>query len=195
MASNTKEPVNHGGDISVDENILPNDEDSFMDNNVSRESFDSDIQAKLDELESQVQKNQELYMRAKAEADNARRRARLDVENAHKFGQEKLAKELLDVVDSLEKGLESASQGSESQEVVSIREGIELTYKLMLDTLAKHGIEVIDPIGHEFDPKQHEALIMQENTGAEPNHIINVVQKGFIIHSRVLRHAKVIVAK
>jgi molecular chaperone GrpE len=135
----------------------------------------------------------DVALRARADAENARRRAVIDVENAHKYALERFAKEMLHVVDSLERGLQTLDAGEQSQK--AIHEGLELTYKLMLDSLDKFGIKVIDPMGETFDPKRHEALSMVENPEVSPNTVVNVIQKGFTQHERVLRHAKVIVAK
>ena len=149
--------------------------------------------AKLAEANTKAEENWDLVLRAKAEADNVRRRARLDVEKAHKFGIDNFAKELLHVVDSLERGLEAIS--ADNEDFNSIRHGMELTYKLFLDILEKFDINMMDPIGETFDPAKHEAISIQESDTNEPNSVIVVVQKGFTIHERVLRAAKVIVAK
>lgn len=155
---------------------------------------ESDLATKsqdLEELRKKSSENWDLFLRARADADNFRRRAIIDVENAHKYGIEKLARSLLDVVDSLELGLASTTEEGEK----ALREGMELTYKLLIDTLDKFGIKRVDPLGHDFDPKLHEALSAQVTPESEPNKVIMVVQKGFTIHDRLLRPARVIVSK
>ena len=102
------------------------------------------------------------------------------------------------VADSLEKAVEAAAQAagaSEDQAVAAIAEGVSLSLKLFLDTLAKGGIEPIDPLGHPFDPQLHEAMAMVPSPDAEPNTVIDVMQKGYVLNGRLVRAAMVAVAK
>lgn len=147
---------------------------------------------KLEKLEQQAEQYRDQALRSQAEAENTRRRASRDVENAHKFALEKFAAELLPVLDSLEKAVEvaSASEGAES-----IAEGVELSLKLFLSVLEKHGIERIDPTGEPFDPQVHEAMTMVPSEHAEPNSVLEVMQPGYLLNGRVVRAAKVVVAK
>src|SRR5690606_10398193 len=145
------------------------------------------MKEELDSLRDQL-------MRALAEAQNVRRRAEQDVEKAHKFALEKVAKEILPVVDSLEKSIES-SQGEESERLASIREGVEMTLALLMGVLNRFNVEVVDPLGEPFDPQLHEAMSMVEQPTAEPNSVIAVVQKGYTLNGRLLRPAMVVVAK
>jgi molecular chaperone GrpE len=160
-----------------------------------------DLQSELEAANGKAAENWDLLLRAKAEIENVRRRSRLDLENAHKYGIEKFADSMLHVYDSLERGIESANNletgtGSKGDSGVnSLRNGMELTLKLLLDNLEKFGIKILDPQGELFNPAQHEALSIQQNDAVTPNSITAVVQKGFLMHDRVLRHAKVIVAK
>ena len=162
----------------------------------------SESQVQIEQLESELAAAQaalaatkDQMLRTEAEAQNMRRRAKLDIENAHKYSIEKIAKELVHIVDSLEKGLEAACVSSEDPQVDAMHKGIELTHKLLLATLEKFHIHQVNPIGAVFDPKQHEALTTQATAEAAPNTVLTVVQKGFVIHDRVLRPARVIVAK
>ncbi len=132
-----------------------------------------------------------MFLRTRADADNIRRRATIDVENAHKYGVEKLAKELLAVIDSLDHGLAAADKDSSN----GLKEGMELTYKLLLDILTKFGILAINPVNEPFDPMKHEALTAQVKNDVEPNTVLMVVQKGFSLQERLLRPARVIVSK
>lgn len=152
------------------------------------------LQIKLAEAEAALADATDKMLRFRAEAENTRRRSALDVENASKYGMEKFARELLNVVDSLEHGLEAISEPDQTQ-IVHLREGMQLTHKMLLDTLEKFQIKQINPQGAPFDPKQHEALTAQPTNEVEPNRILTVVQKGFTIHDRVLRPARVIVSK
>ncbi len=131
-------------------------------------------------------------VRAKADVQNVRRRAELDVEKAHKFSTEKFARELLSAVDNLERAIASCP---EDELVKPFLEGVEMTQKGLLDTLKKFSVEAIDPEGHPFDPALHQAISMVEAPDSEPNTVLNVVQKGYTNHGRLLRPAMVVVSK
>lgn len=152
------------------------------------ETLTTELEAALKDAES----HKDTAIRAKAEAENIRRRAEREVSNASKFALEKFAREILAVVDSLEKALEMPAE-NDSQ--TSMREGTELTYKLLVDTLAKFNIEQISPLGDVFDPSLHEAMVMQESAEHEPNSVMNVIQMGYSLNGRLIRPARVIVAK
>tara|TARA_R110001592_G_scaffold215025_1_gene468219 strand:+ start:80073 stop:80657 length:585 start_codon:yes stop_codon:yes gene_type:complete len=133
-------------------------------------------------------------LRAQADAQNVKRRAEQDVEKARKFALEQFAKELLAVVDNLERTLE-ATAGQEDEGVKPITEGVELTLKSFLDALKKFNVEAIDPQGEPFDPNLHQAMSMVENNEVEPNSVIAVMQKGYTLNGRLLRPAMVMVSK
>lgn len=151
-------------------------------------SLTEQLEAALKDAES----HKDSALRAKAEADNIRRRAEREVSNASKFALERFAKEILAVVDSLEKALETKTD-DETQK--AMHEGISLTHKLFLDTLKKFNVEQISPLGESFDPSLHEAMVMQESEEHEPNSVMMVVQTGYQLNGRLIRPARVIVAK
>ncbi len=153
-----------------------------------------DLACLLEAAQKKTTENWDLFLRARADADNIRRRALLDVENAHKYGIEKFAREILAVVDSLDHGL-AAANAVEGKEDKGLKEGILLTRKLLVDTLEKFGIHELNPLGESFDPMRHEALSMQINNELESNKVITVVQKGFTLFDRLLRPARVIVSR
>jgi molecular chaperone GrpE len=138
----------------------------------------------------EVEKFKDLALRAEAEMQNLQRRTARDVENAHKFGVEKFVLNMLPVVDSLEKAIESTGDN-----VDAIAEGLRLCHKLMVDTLTKEGVEIIDPAGEPFDPNEHQAMSMVENPDMEPNSVLAVVQKGCKLNGRLVRPAMVMVTK
>ncbi len=178
-----------------DSELGPDNEEASAQNvPIADENAIEELQKKLAEAEASVADATDKMLRARAELENIRRRASLDVENAHKFAVEKFARELVNVVDSLEHGLEAMSEPDQTQ-IVHLREGMQLTHKLLLDTLQKFQIKQINPQGDAFDPKQHEALTAQPTNEIEPNRVLSVVQKGFTIHDRMLRPARVIVSK
>ena len=151
-----------------------------------------DALAKADEHWNQL-------LLAKAETENVRRRARQDTENAHKFALEKFALELLPVKDSLEMGLASATSSNsdaDSDETVShLKEGTELTLKMLTSALEKFGIEALNPVGDTFDPALHQAMTMIESAEHKPNTVMTVMQKGYQLNERLIRPAMVVVSK
>ena len=152
--------------------------------------------SEVDALKDQVQELKDQVLRSQAEMQNVRRRAEIDVEKAHKFALEKFVKELLPVADSLEKAVESTEGHEGAGELVaSIREGVEMTLNLFMGSLGKFNVEQLNPVGEPFDPQQHEALSMVPAPDAEPNSVVAVVQKGYLLNGRVVRPAMVMVAK
>lgn len=143
-------------------------------------------------VEAELAKVKDQLLRTIAESENIRRRASRDVENAHKFAVEKLLNDLFPVLDSLEKAVETASQTTGAE---AIAEGVELSLKMFVSTLEKSGVAQIDPLGEPFDPQHHEAMAMVPNPDAEPNSVMEVMQKGYLLNERLVRAAKVIVVK
>ncbi|MDA1074940.1 MAG: nucleotide exchange factor GrpE [Proteobacteria bacterium] len=144
----------------------------------------------LDQARVEVASLKDQVLRAQAEIENIRRRSRRDVEHAHKFALERFANDLLPVVDSLELAVGSGEVGSDN-----VMEGVELSLKLFVTTLEKSGLTQIDPLGEPFNPEFHEALAMLANPDAEPNSVMQVMQKGYSLNGRLIRAAKVIVVK
>jgi molecular chaperone GrpE len=146
----------------------------------------------VDALTQQVVDLKDQMLRSMAEVENIKRRAAKDVENAHKFAVEKLINDLFPVLDSLEKAVETAEA---TEGAGPIAEGVALSLKLFVDTLAKSGVEQIDPLGEPFDPQKHEALTTIANPDAEPNSVMDVMAKGYMLNGRLVRAAKVIVVQ
>ncbi|MGK0444569.1 MAG: molecular chaperone GrpE [Bermanella sp.] len=146
----------------------------------------------VEQLQAEVAQLKEDVLRAQAEVQNVRRRAEGDVEKAHKFSTEKFARELLNVVDNLDRAM---AMSPDDEVVKPFLEGIEMTHKSFIDTLNKFKVEQINPEGHPFDPELHQAISMVEAPDAEPNTVLNVVQKGYTNHGRLLRPAMVVVSK
>ena len=143
-------------------------------------------------LKMEVQESSDKAVRATAELDNIRKRASRDIENAHKYALERFVNDLLPVVDSMELGI-NASQSAE--DIESLREGMDLTLKMLFDCMSKFGVKTIDPAGEKFDPEWHEAVSMQELEGSEPGQVVTVMQKGYELNGRLVRPAMVVVAK
>lgn len=151
------------------------------------------LQAQLATLAAAFESAKEQSLRSQAEAQNARRRAEQDVEKAHKFGLEKIVNDLLPVVDNLERALSTIDATNEA--FTAIAEGIQLTHKSFIDSLARHQVVVVNPQGEPFDPNLHQAVSAVPNPDVEPNTVINVFQKGYTLHGRLVRPAMVVVAK
>ena len=158
---------------------------------------DADTAAELASLKLQFAETSRLLaeadLRAQAEIQNMRRRMEREVANAHKFALEKFSADLLAVADNLERGL--AAVPAEDEGLKAVREGMQLTLKTLNDTFARYGIEAVDPKGAQFDPQLHEAMAMVPAPGAESNSIIDVLEKGYCLNGRLIRPARVVVAK
>ncbi|NPA72268.1 MAG: nucleotide exchange factor GrpE [Gammaproteobacteria bacterium] len=152
-----------------------------------------DVTALLAAAQAEAEKHKELAMRIQADMENLRRRTRMDVESAHKYALNKFVDALIPAMDSMEMGMEAASK--EDATIESIRDGIEMTFKQMLDVLGKFSVERIDPKGEKFDPKLHEALTMIPSPDHESNTVVDVIQKGYVLNDRLIRAARVIVAQ
>lgn len=148
-----------------------------------------DLQAALEAAEARALESRDLYMRALAEMENIRKRAARDVEQAHKFALEKFANDLIAVRDSLELGLVAAG------DVQTLRAGTETTLKQLTNAFEKNGLTEINPEGEPFNPELHEAMAVQPSSEHAPDSVIQVVQKGYTLNGRLLRPARVIVAK
>ena len=158
------------------------------DSGSTRETMPS-VEELLRKAELQAQEHHDAWLRAKAETENIRRRAQVDVANAHKFGVESFAGALLPVKDSLE-----AALAAQNNTVESIRSGVELTLKQLLTAFDKFSLTEINPVGEKFDPHRHQAMSMVESDHA-PNTVVQVLQKGYTLHERVVRPALVCVAR
>ncbi|PKM21131.1 MAG: nucleotide exchange factor GrpE [Gammaproteobacteria bacterium HGW-Gammaproteobacteria-15] len=151
------------------------------------------LEAELADANARVAEQQDLMLRIKAESENVRRRATMDVEKAHKFALEKFAGDLLPVVDNLERALGFINR--EDEALKGVVEGVELTLKSFLDTVAKYGVNQIDPQGQPFNPEHHQAMSIQPSADVAPNTVTFVMQKGYELNGRLLRPAMVGVSK
>jgi molecular chaperone GrpE len=150
-----------------------------------------DLQARLEAAEARAEECRSAHLRAAAELENYRRRVARELENARQFGSERLASGLLPVIDSLELGLSNADRS----DAATLAEGQKATLRLLAKALDEAGITEIDPTGKPFDPEQHEAMAMQPSADQPPDSVLTVVQKGYVLNGRLLRPARVIVAR
>lgn len=157
---------------------------------VSGDALDA-LQRDLEAMEAKAKEHWEQFLRTQAELENLRRRAERDLEHAHKYALERFASELLPVKDSLELGLEAASDANAEK----IREGMEMTLRMLTQVLGKFGIEEVNPAGERFDPELHQAMATQSSNECPPNTVLTVMQKGYLLNGRLLRPAMVMVSK
>lgn len=141
-------------------------------------------------LEEEAGKLRDALLRTRAEMDNLHKRSEREIEKSRRYAVEGLLRDLVPVIDSLDQGIENADD-----EDGSATQGLGLTRKLLLDTLARYGLTVVEPLGERFDPQWHEAMSMQPSQEDEPDTVINVLQKGYRLHDRLVRPARVIVAR
>jgi molecular chaperone GrpE len=149
------------------------------------------LQRSLADAEERARGHWEQYLRALADLDNVRKRAARDIEAANRYGLEKFAAELLPVKDTLELAVHNAARA----DATSLKEGQEATLQLLSRALERLGVTLIDPQGQPFDPARHEAMMAQESKEAPPNSVLQVVQPGYELNGRLLRPARVIVAR
>lgn len=202
MTNQTEQTQTEQENVAVNETeqatVNGDNQDSVAEQVEQNEAQDPTIalNARLQELETYIaeadKREQDIVLRARAEVENIRRRSEQDVEKAHKFALEKFSKELLNVVDNLERALQTLASADDS--VKGLAEGVELTHKGLVSTLTNFGVEAVGAVGDAFDPELHQAISMQAAEGIETNHISAVLQKGYTLHGRVIRPAMVMVA-
>lgn len=152
-----------------------------------------ELERALSESQAKVAAQKDGVLRGKAEVENMRRRVAMDVEKAHKFALNKFANELLPVVDNLERAINAIDK--DDQQFKSVIEGLEMTLTSFISALDKSGVKQVNPVGQQFNPELHQAMTMIEVPGAEPNSVIDVMQKGYELNGRLLRPAMVVVSK
>lgn len=174
------------------EDISQSKAENVTDAEIEAELLDDDDVAQFDNLQEQLNASNDQLLRLQAEMQNIRRRAERDVENAHKYGLEKFASQLLPVVDNLQRALDAIDADDDAQK--AIYEGIDLTLKSFMDVLAQFKVEAIDPNGEPFDADYHQAVSMVPNPDVEPNTVLEVFQKGYKLNGRLIRPAMVVVS-
>ena len=172
----------------IDKEPAATAESAASDSRAAPETMPS-LEELLKAAELKAEEHHDAWLRAKAEGENIRRRAQEDIAKAHKFAVEKFARELVAVKDSLEAGL-----AAENPSIESLKSGTELTLKQLVAAFEKSALKEINPIGEKFDPNFHQAISMIE-ADQEPNTVVTVLQKGYLLAERVLRPALVVVAK
>lgn len=189
-------PVSPGTDAVNNEQSHPHTQVAEAELSIEENTIEA-LKQQLELLKSKADKNMDLAVRAKAELENVRKRAEQDVSAAHKYALERFVTELFPLLDALEQGLNTLPK---EEQFSSVTEGMNLCIKMFEDVLVKFGVEGINPSTDsgsdtQFDPAQHEAILMQPAEGVANGSVLKVVQKGYSLNKRVLRPARVIVAK
>ena len=153
---------------------------------------ETEMETRLEEKEKEARENYDRYLRLSAEMENFKKRVEKEKGETYKFANENLLKDLLPVLDNLERALEHGREVKNNQ---GLLEGVEMTFKGFWGVLEKYGLTIIDALGEEFDPNRHEAVMVQEDAQSPPNVVIRQLQKGYWLHNRLIRPAMVIVSK
>ena len=183
--------IKDDNDVLSEESLNGNEKDLENSNDVKEETDENVGTPTYEELFDQNEELEKSLLRANADLDNALKRTFSEVEKAHKYGIEKLLIELLPIIDNLESAISNLSENTTKED----KEGIELTLKSFESTLDKFGLVPIYPDNEEFNPEKHEAVSMEEDDKKKDGYIGKVFQRGWELHSRVLRPARVTVIK
>ncbi|MGB5201743.1 MAG: nucleotide exchange factor GrpE [Sedimenticolaceae bacterium] len=197
MSEQQNRPVDDGrpeGDApqAVEETFAETAAEMETDSDIAEGSAE-DLLDLLEKARAKADEHYDQMMRAHAELENLKRRHARDLENAHKYALDKFVAELLGVWDSLELGHNAAQD--ETADVPKLREGTELTLKMLRDAMSKFGVEQIDPLNEVFNPELHQAMSMQPRADVPANTVVAVVQKGYTLNGRLVRPAMVMVSQ
>lgn len=177
----------------VEENATPATESGSEAHDLEPAPEIKQLQADLEHARAEAAENMDRLLRAKAEVENTRKRAQADVVSAHKYALERFAAEIITVRDSLEQAQMVEIPADSSPAVQKMHEGLDLTLKLMDSIFQKFGLTSLNPKGEKFDPERHQAISLIDVEEVPPNHVVNVVQKGYLLNDRLLRPAMVVV--
>lgn len=172
-------------------NDRPQDETAVLPETAAQLADLEQLQQQLAQAEERARLNWEQYLRTAADLENLRKRTQREVDSATRAGIERFGQELLPVIDSLS----LAVQNADTADAASLATGQEATLRLLQKAFERLGVREIDPVGEPFDPTRHEAVLAQQSATAEPNSVLQVVQRGYELDNRVLRPARVVVAK
>jgi molecular chaperone GrpE len=186
--------------MSDENSQIPNDDanqsgnDASAQNNGEVEHSAESLHLLLEDARSKADEHWDQVVRLQAELENVRRRATKDVESAHKFGLDRFVNALLPVIDSLELGLD-ASKNTAEDGLHKLQEGTEMTLKMFTGALEKFNVQAVGNVGDKFSPEFHQAITVQESNDFEPNSLMLVMQKGYVMNERLIRPAMVVVSK
>jgi len=189
-----KRDVNRGEPVHNPDNLKPEgaEQHELIEEKLLEKMPESELLQKIEEFREKADKNYDQYVRAQAEIENIIKRNKKEKEEWIKYSTETLIKDLLPVIDNLEKAI---SHSNKEDSLQALREGVELTLKGLKSTLSKSGLEEVVSLGKPFDPNFHHAVSEQEDKNTEPGVVINEFQKGYSLHQRLIRPAMVIISK
>lgn len=179
-------------DISAERDTEPSPADETVEEVPLADMTKDQLIQKLEEMEKERDQSQDIYLRAKAETENVKRRFQKEKQDLVKYANESLIKQLLPVADNLEKAV---THFRDEHSLASLQQGIDLTLKGLMDTLKKAGVEPIEALGEPFDPNFHEAMSEAESKEAQPGTVIEEFQKGYTLNNRLLRPSMVVISK
>ena len=194
MTDKKQNPFEQAVEIDVEPAVDPGLGDEFVEAPVEEVVNDElqQVEKALIKAEEELVTHRDAMLRMQAEMDNLRKRLIRDLEKSRKFALERIMKDLLQVRDSLELGLETDSGSATAEQ---LREGQALTFKMLNKVLQDHDLELIDPLGETFDPEFHQAMTVLPSEEFEDNSVMEVLQKGFKLHDRLIRPAMVVVSR
>jgi len=194
VADNKQNPFEQAVEIEVEQAAGPVPGDKFVEAPVEEAVEDELLQMEkaLIKAEEELVSHRDAMLRMQAEMDNLRKRLIRDLEKSRKFALERIMKDILQVRDSLELGLETDSGSATAEQ---LREGQALTFKMLDKVLQDHDLEMIDPAGEAFNPEFHQAMTVLPSEEFEDNSVMEVLQKGFKLHDRLIRPAMVVVSR
>ena len=194
MADNQQNPFEQAVEIEVEQATGPGSGDGFVETPVE-EAVEGELlqmEKALIKAEEELVSHRDAMLRMQAEMDNLRKRLMRDLEKSRKFALERIMKDILQVRDSLELGLETDSGSATAEQ---LREGQALTFKMLDKVLQDHDLEMIDPVGEAFNPEFHQAMTVLPSEEFDDNSVMEVLQKGFKLHDRLIRPAMVVVSR
>ena len=194
VADKKQNPFEQAVEIDIEQAVGPGSGDEFVEAPVEEIVDDELLQMEkaLMKAEDELVKHRDAMLRMQAEMDNLRKRLIRDLEKSRKFALERVMKDMLQVRDSLELGLETDSGSATAEQ---LREGQALTFKMLNKVLQDHDLELIDPVGEAFNPEFHQAMTVLPSEEFEDNSVMEVLQKGFKLHDRLIRPAMVVVSR
>jgi molecular chaperone GrpE len=178
--------------VSEEQPMTADELEQSMNDNDNIERI-AELEAELEAAKGTIDGQKDAVLRARADMENAKRRAEQEVDKARKFALEKFAGELLPVLDNLERAMQVAD--AENEAIKPVIEGVDLTLKSFVSTVEKFGMQVLDPQGESFNPELHQAMSMQESSDFAPNTVMAVMQKGYTLNGRLIRPAMVMVSR
>ena len=194
MTDKKKKPLEQAIEIDLKQAATPGEGEDIVDA-TAEEVVEDELEqmgTALAKAEEELVMHRDAMLRMQAEMENLRKRLIRDLEKSRKFALERIMKDMLQVRDSLERGLETDSESATAEQ---LREGQALTFKMLDNVLRDHNMAVIDPAGETFDPVFHQAMTVMPTDEYEENTVMEVLQKGFKLHDRLLRPAMVVVSR